>query len=191
MLNCDLMFASARELGISEEEQKRIDRMLHPEGEPLFLTQSLEKLCWFNDKALDVDSEEVEFKGSEVVFPANLVADGTRIEVNVKGPKDSKGNVLSDWSIEKVERDKKNDFSSFEATYISEEAKNYDWKPGVRVTVNVYPNGDEEVVSKFFFDVEEARSGAVDFFLPFKGYKNHWYEYAKPWENSVKFVRVG
>lgn len=38
-LNCDLLFALAEQLDISVDEQKKIDAILHENGEPVFLTQ--------------------------------------------------------------------------------------------------------------------------------------------------------
>lgn len=46
-LNCDLLFALAEQLDISVDEQKKIDAILHENGEPVFLTQALDEKFWF------------------------------------------------------------------------------------------------------------------------------------------------
>ena len=42
-LNCDLLFALAGELKISESERQKIDGILHPSGAPIFLTETLDE----------------------------------------------------------------------------------------------------------------------------------------------------
>lgn len=73
-LNCDLLFALAEQLDISVDEQKKIDAILHENGEPVFLTQALDEKFWFESayKKLDVQNIDIDFDGKGKRYAASV-----------------------------------------------------------------------------------------------------------------------
>lgn len=61
LLNCELLFALADELEIDSTEQARIDKMLHGNGDNLFLTASIDNQFRFDDTVIDSDAMTVAF----------------------------------------------------------------------------------------------------------------------------------
>ena len=70
LLNCELLFALAEELDVPESEQKKIDGILHPGAEPLFLTEEIDAAYSMSDGAADTTSEEVDVEyGGTAIIP--------------------------------------------------------------------------------------------------------------------------
>lgn len=138
-LNCDLLFALAEQLDISVDEQKKIDAILHENGEPVFLTQALDEKFWFEsaDKKLDVQNIDIDFDGKTLKIPAVCIADRSRITVSVDG---SSGNqTFQDWTVKKVYRPKGADCSDFIVIFTSETAKKYKYESGDKIAVQITP----------------------------------------------------
>ena len=138
-LNCDLLFALAEQLNISVDEQKKIDAILHENGEPVFLTQALDEKFWFEsaDKKLDVQNIDIDFDGKTLKIPAVCIADRSRITVSVDG---SSGNqTFQDWTVKKVYRPKGADCSDFIVIFTSETAKKYKYESGDKIAVQITP----------------------------------------------------
>lgn len=138
-LNCDLLFALAEQLDISVDEQKKIDAILHENGEPVFLTQALDEKFWFESayKKLDVQNIDIDFDGKTLKIPAVCIADRSRITVSVDG---SSGNqTFQDWTVKKVYRPKGADCSDFIVIFISETAKKYKYESGDKIAVQITP----------------------------------------------------
>ena len=138
-LNCDLLFALAEQLDISVDEQKKIDAILHENGEPVFLTQVLDEKFWFESayKKLDVQNIDIDFDGKTLKIPAVCIADRSRITVSVDG---SSGNqTFQDWTVKKVYRPKGADCSDFIVIFTSETAKKYKYESGDKIAVQITP----------------------------------------------------
>ena len=138
-LNCDLLFALVEQLDISVDEQKKIDAILHENGEPVFLTQALDEKFWFEsaDKKLDVQNIDIDFDGKTLKIPAVCIADRSRITVSVDG---SSGNqTFQDWTVKKVYRPKGADCSDFIVIFTSETAKKYKYESGDKIAVQITP----------------------------------------------------
>lgn len=137
-LNCDLLFSLAKELNVSAEEQGNIESMIHEGGTPLFLTSALDQRFWFDGtETLDIHSLEAGFHGDSLTIPAVCVTDRSTIQVNVTG--ETGETVIGDWTIRKVERPKKADYTDYMATFTSESADSYEYKEGDIVQVEIIP----------------------------------------------------
>ena len=190
-LNCDLLFSIAYELGITDAEKIRIDRMLHPNGEGLFLTETIDAQYWFNNANEKVfDNMYIDFGGTVMIFPASFLTKDATVNVVITEPESDKSVVISDWIIDKVERGKEDDIHEFEVAYSSRQAKNYTWLPGSVVTIQICAKEGTNIIYNFEFKAEGTKNAWYDYFKVWEGHKNNWYDYAKVWENSVKFVRV-
>ena len=154
ILNCDLLFALAEQLDIGASEQHKIQKMLKTESDGVFLSKPV------NDRySFDTNSNDyaIEFNVSEIVMPANLLVQGTRITVTVENASESI--VFEDYTINKVKRGNSN-IESFVANYSSKTIKSVEWAAGTRVIVQVYlGEGYDPVV--FEFEVMEYKDNFV------------------------------
>lgn len=191
MLNCDLLFAIADELKIADAEQTRIDRMLHPNGDRLFLTETVDDQYWFNASNV-VQKEEIniDFGGTVMIIPASYLTKDALITVTVTEAGKTVPVVLKDWKTDRVERVTEGDVSSFEAAYTSADAKKYSWVPDSQVKIEIRPKEGTDILYTAEYITEGTKNAWYDYFKVWEGHKNNWYDYAKVWENSVKFVRV-
>lgn len=191
-LNCDLLFAIADEISISATEKTKMDRILHPNGDRLFLTEAVDDQYWFNNSVepIDAESMEIAFGGTVIIMPARYITSDASIVVSVVEPGKTTPVVISDWTIDKVDRATEGDISTFEAAFSSKTAKKYSWVPNSTVTVQISPTSASDVSFEIEFKTEGTKNAWYDYLKVWEGHKNNWYEYAKVWENSVNFVRV-
>lgn len=190
-LNCDLLFALADQIGISSSDEKKIDSMLHPGGDRLFLTEGLDDQYWFNNTNSDFSKEDVDivFDGTEITLPVTLLTGDSTITVMVAA-NDNTINTLSDWELDKIERGEDSDISTFNAIFTSKKAKDTDWKLNSEISIDVVSDPDHDLSYQFKYETEGTKDHWYDYLKVWEGHKNHWYDYMKVWENSVRFVRV-
>lgn len=192
-LNCDLLLALADKLNVSESEKKKIDNILHPNGETLFLTRPLEAISWSDPLEIEMDLAEVDFAGTAIKLPAALISEGVKIEVAITEKGSSTPDIITDWTIASVNRGKgKNtDFDVFTAIFTSEQIKKHDWNPDGKIVITITPKEGSAAES---FSVEFKSVGTknawYDYLKVWKGQNNEWYDYLKVWDNKVVFERV-
>lgn len=112
LLNCDLMFALADQMEVDEDDMKRINGFMHPQGAPLFLTSSLDERYRFlrTPSTNEETKDDIYFDGSVIILPAKYVTDLTAICVTISVPGQEEEVVFKDdnenknWIIEKVDR---------------------------------------------------------------------------------------
>lgn len=192
-LNCDLLFALADEMKLSDTEKIKIDKMLHPNDASLFLTEGLDKLYWFEATAEDSEEEEpigCDFGGNVIILPTALLTKDATITVTIEEPEGAEPVVIDDWEIDKTARGTEDDISTFETAFTSKLAKDYSWKPDSSVSIDVVVMEDADLTYHFEYKTEGTKKEWYDYFKVWEGHKNNWYDYAKVWENSVTFERV-
>lgn len=138
-LNCDLLFALADKLDISQPEKDKIDSILHDNNKRMFLTKALDNRFWFDHKNDMVKAKNiaVEFNGKKLVVPAICVTDRSSIVVSVK--RGEKKHVIKDWKVKEVVRPKDSKVSDFEVTYESEKGSKYKYQDGDAITITIVP----------------------------------------------------
>ena len=142
-LNIELLFALANEMQVSDEEQKRINAILHENGNEIFLTKALDNRFWFGKKSEDINLDEVEisFDGENLSIPAAYIAEGYAIQMTISSGK--KDTQIEDWSVKKVKRPKKEkECSEFVVSFESKKAKDYKYHVGDKITIKVDPVAD-------------------------------------------------
>ena len=191
-LNCDLLFSLADILKVSESEQQKIDGILHPNGVPIFLTETLDEQYWFlHESKLDTANTEVEFGGTAIILPVACCTNDTEITVSVQEANAEEPVVLTDWKVDSVNRETEGDISTYHAVYTSEQAHHHDWQPGATIQVDIQPKADANLqIYHFEFITEGTKKEWYDYLKVWEGHKNNWYDYAKVWENSVVFKLV-
>lgn len=142
-LNCDLLFALAEKRDISSQEQKKIEAILHENGDCIFLTKALDNMVWFDKESAVITQDEinVSFTGVDMTIPAALITDRSEILVTVTGNGETK--VLDDWIVTSVKRPKDANVSDFTATLHSKKADAYksieQYQPGQIIKVKITP----------------------------------------------------
>ena len=138
-LNCDLLFALAKVRNIDDAEKRKIEAILHENGERIFLTNSLDDQFWFDNKPerLNVDSIEVSYDGDTFTIPASCITDRSTIVVTITGHGRIK---LDDWIVSEVKRPKgSKDCSEFTVTFKSKKGEKYKYRSGENVSIVVTP----------------------------------------------------
>ena len=141
VLNCDLLFALAEEKKIDITTKNKINKMLHGNGEPLFLIEPLDQYYTMNsDSLLDIENAEISFTGKEFTMPALFVSDDATIKmiVDIDGTKTE----VTDWVVSKVERKTEGDISSFKATFKSDDIKSLQYSSTTKVKLIITPRNN-------------------------------------------------
>ncbi len=149
-LNCELLSALADQLDISQTQREDIDKILHPNGERLFLNVPLDEQSYFavdssfnmNDVLAEYDSSKLS--DSEITIPALYVPNGASVTMTVTGEGETQ--TYEDWSLDTVNRHKSDDPEAFTATFSSGDAKHASFADGDIITVSVLPPAGEEDV---------------------------------------------
>ena len=168
LLNCDFLFSLTKDenLGISPKELKKINDILHPSGEPVFLTDVLDASYWINvdgedfSYGSDLQHQEyqVDFDGDKLMIPAFLVTDEAEISVTISSEEDP----ITDWVLEKVTRSNEGDVSTFISTYKSEEAKEHKYTVEDKVQVEIVPmKGMSSEKYHFNFEVSDSFKSVI------------------------------
>ncbi len=158
-LNCDLLFALADELEISESERQKIDGILHLKGAPIFLTEALDDAYWFlHDSTPDSEETDIEFGGTAIILPAVCCTSDAAITVSVQEADAAEPVVLTDWKVDTVKRVTEDDVSSYRVVYTSEEARRHDWQPGAAIQLDIQPKADTDLPAYHFeFTTEDTK----------------------------------
>ena len=79
LLNCELLFSLAEELGMPETELQRIDGILHENGEPIFLIEPINaQYSMKSDPDIDSFEKCIVFDGTLLSIPVQLVSNSIR-----------------------------------------------------------------------------------------------------------------
>lgn len=137
-LNCDLLFALADELQISESEQQRIEKILHGSSrkDSLFLVKALNDKYYF-EVPVSNENDEITYEKGKLIVPVSMISDKGNILVTIGTGMAAV--TADDWKIEKVEREKSGDISTFKAVFTSDKAKKATYNDGTKVEVEITP----------------------------------------------------
>ncbi len=131
-LNCDLLFALAKERNITRTEKNRIEGILRNNDEVLFLSKAMEEQYSFNS---NTSSYDAEFNKDTLLLPASCVSEKSVIKVTVTN--DGQTTVYDDWVVKKVKRPS-DEFETFIVTFTSKKAGNQKWSEDASVKVEVF-----------------------------------------------------
>lgn len=149
VVNCDLLFALAEKLNISNDREVWIEDLLKTKENGVFLSDAINDRYSFNSQN---STYSITLNERTIEIPANLLTQGATIEVVVDG---TTANRYDDWVVTKVNRDG-DGVSSFTAVFSSDTIKKEDWAVGTEVTVSIY-NGSAYEPIVFRFRVTEMK----------------------------------
>lgn len=155
VVNCELLFALAEEMNISDSDKKEIEAILATETNGTFLSKPVNDRYSFGKEP---GSYVIEFSEDEIVVPADLLTAKAQISVTVTEGTSSE--TYNDCAITKVER-KGNSVENYKAHVVSKTLKKHEWTADSKVTVTIiYADAYDETID-FKFYVSE--------------YTEHWY----------------
>ena len=155
VVNCELLFALAEEMNISDSDRKEIEAILATETNGIFLSKPVNDRYSFGKEPV---SYLIEFNEDEIVIPANLLTAEAQISVTVTEGTSSE--TFNDCAVTKVER-KGDTVESYKAYVVSKTLKKHEWTADSKVTVTIkYTDAYDETID-FKFYVSE--------------YTEHWY----------------
>ena len=178
LLNCDLLFALAEKIGISEVERARINRILFKNEESLFLVEPIDELYRMDTTEKEYD---LEFNGYELVLPAKYVSKNAKITIAVH---DDKSTIFDDWTLQRVERKGKNDSETFAAVYSSAVAKKHKYSGDEKINIEILPDSALEM-EPIRIEMQAVRKKVVEFLNTW-----NWLDDASKWTDSIVFQKV-
>lgn len=163
LLNCELLFALTDELGMPDAERSKINRILHMNGESIFLVEPLDSMFWFGGKPKVIDSDEIEvsFNGNTLTIPAKFVSDDAQITVTVSGSEEPRS--YTDWKVTKVERKSQGDLDTFFVTY---QCDGTYYAGAEDVTITITPKSDVDA-DHYIFTFQTEKSKFLGIEIPF------------------------
>lgn len=158
-LNCDLLFALADKINISEGDRKRIESLLHENGEDLFLSKALDNRFRMSVSKINENDIDITFDGDEIVIPVTCITDRSEIKASITG---SNQESLDDWNITEVVRPKNSTYSDYVVTLNSKLGKNHKYQAGEKITITIIPvseSPDEKIT--FTYEVISTKKAFV------------------------------
>ena len=144
VLNCDLLFALADEMGISYKEKTKIEDILETDKNGVFLSKPVNDQYSFSNAKADYS---IEFTNDKIVIPAELLTVGAEVIVSVSDGGNS--TTFNDCVVSKVVREG-DTIDTFKATVTSKLMNDYGWTENSKVTVKIINAGsDNPIVFKF------------------------------------------
>ena len=142
LINVDLLFELMDKLEIDEAGRQKVDRILHGNGDNLFLVEPLDDL--YRIGAQPADYIEVSFEKDEIIkigdkkssvltLPANFVTPDSKITVIVTDADGS--HEYTDWKVDKVTRKVNGLVESFDVTYKSQTIASQKYSKDSKVSV--------------------------------------------------------
>lgn len=150
VLNCDLLFALADEMGISSKEKAEIEDILQTDKNGVFLSKPVNDRYSFTTAKTDYN---IVFTKDKIVIPAELLTVGAEVVVSVSDGGNS--TTFNDCVVSKVVREG-DTIGTFKATITSKLMNDYGWTENSKVTVKII-NADDDNPLVFKFKVVEFK----------------------------------
>lgn len=149
VVNCELLFALADELGISDTEKSDIEAILKTDTNGTFLTKPINDAYSFNGSG---NKYSINFEKDVINIPADLLTAESKVTVSVTD--NNKTETFDDCEVKKVVR-KGSSIDTFTANYSSKQLKKYKWTPDSKVSVEIkYGDANDKTIT-FNFGVAE------------------------------------
>lgn len=130
VVNCELMFALADKMELSQSEKNEIEDILATATNGTFIVKPINDMYSFGNKD---NTYSFEFTKDEMIIPVNLLTSEAKITVTV----DENGTKNTyDCSVVKVER-KGDTIDTYYAHVSNKELKKYKWSVDSKVTVDI------------------------------------------------------
>ena len=136
IVNCDLLFALANKLNISDKEKSEIEAILQTKTRGVFVNEPINNYFSFTNQKSDTS---IEIKKDKILIPVTLLADCSHLTATIKSGSELLD--IDDFVISNVDRKEKNNIDSFIATYTSKEVKKHKWNQGDMFSIEITNDG--------------------------------------------------
>lgn len=154
VLNCELLFALADKMNISNQEKAEIEAILQTDKNGVFLVDPINAHYSFSANTSD---QSIELKKDKVIIPVNLLSADAKVVVTVAD--NGKSVTFGDYVVTEVKREG-DSVDSFFAHVSSKLMKNYKWTPESKVVVKItYGEGIKDL--QFRFKVVEFKGNWI------------------------------
>ena len=148
ILNCELLFALADEMNISDTEKKEIESILQTESNGIFLVAPINNRYSFSKPA---EKYIIDLSKNSIVIPVLLLSADARVTVTVVD--NGQSVAFDDCVVTKVER-KQDTIDSYFAHISSKQMEKYSWTADSRVTIEITNDAAYDPIC-FSFKVSE------------------------------------
>ena len=155
VLNCELLFALADELNITDEEKADLEAILQTETNGIFLSKPINDAYSFSRRD---NHYNIEMTTDELIIPADLMTADSSLKIMVTG--NNQTEVFDDCKVTRVKREGKS-IDSFIAHVSSKKIKKYDWTADTKVVVEITYHDAFERTAEYKFRVDD--------------FEDHWY----------------
>ena len=158
VVNCELLRGLADKLNIDKNQKEKLDKMLHPNGDRLFLVEPIEELYWFSqDKS--ASTQDIVYDKGKITIPATQLSLGTTLRVTVT--EGGIPQVYDKWELEEVSRDKKDkkNVSKFLATYTNSDIKKQKYSNNSKIKLEIIPaEGSSNKTKTYEFKADTGKA---------------------------------
>jgi len=151
LLNCEMLFEVMDELDLPASTQTRVEGILHPNGQVLFLDATIDEEFSLNPIDIQV---KASYDRNTIILPACLVSRSSTLAVKVT--EGGVTNTYTDWKVQKVER-RSNMLQDIMVTYVSRDIESQKWSADSKVEVEIRNGVDDDA-----FELEFAVSKYTD-----------------------------
>lgn len=149
-LNCELLFALAEKIGLSDSEKASLEGILSNSDDAVFLTMPIANRYSFNSQTFSVSAT---YDKNEFTLPVLYVSENSVVKVTIT--EGGKSSVYDDWKVKTVKRSG-TDIHSYMVTYQSEKAKDQKWSADTKIEVEILDEaGSSYTPIKLSFKVSE------------------------------------
>ena len=131
VVNCELLFALADKMNLTETEKADIEAILKTSEEGTFLVEPINDAYSFTRRG---STYSIDFSKDGMIIPVNLLTADSKITVTVSDHGATR--TFEDCKITKVDRGGKT-IDTFKAYVSSKTLKKYDWTPTSKITVQI------------------------------------------------------
>lgn len=146
-INIELLFSLTEELQKPDSDRSWIERIIHKNGAPLFLIESLDSKYSFNE--VNYSPSDISFDGKKLLIPARYISSDSSVRLIITAS-DNTTAVLDDWKLTKVDRKTESDLNTFVATYTSTLASQYHFHENDKIEIELYSKVSSDVSPYIF-----------------------------------------
>ncbi len=155
VVNCELLFALAEKMNISDSDKADIEAILKTESNGIFLSKPINDAYSFTHHGNEYG---IEISKDKITIPAELLTANAKITVSIT--QNGSTETIDDCTVSKVER-KGTTIDTFVASLTSKTWDKHTWSSDSKVTINIVYNDAYDKSLEFHFAVYE--------------YQSHWY----------------
>lgn len=157
VVNCDLLFALAEELFISDADKLKIENILKDGKKGIFLISPLNDAYQFSSESNQYI--DISITSRTLKYPLRYISDNSYIRITITTS--GQEIVFDDWVVSSVERRKEYDIESFYANYSSQRFAKYKFDESSVVVVQVWPDRMKEPSYTYKFVVDKYKSNWI------------------------------